>query len=70
MDILRGDNRLPAGNLEDADAHAWLLHANELIVTCAATALGNQTLGALSSAKEGAGDLVGAARVAGAARSA
>jgi hypothetical protein len=55
--------------LDDAEAHVWLLHANELmVVTNAATAFGSATLEALSAAKEGAGDLVGAARVAWAAR--
>jgi hypothetical protein len=54
--------------LDDAEAHAWLLHASDAIVASAATALGSATLEALSSAKEGAGDLVGAARVAWAAR--
>jgi hypothetical protein len=55
--------------LDDADAHSWLLHGNELIVKTAATAMGTATLEALAAAKEGAGDLVGAARVAWAARS-
>jgi hypothetical protein len=55
--------------LDDADANSWLLHGNELIVTNAATAMGSAALEALAAAKEGAGDLVGAARVAWAARS-
>ena len=55
--------------LDDTGAHEWLLHTNELIVKNAATALGSATLQALSAAKEQAGDLVGAARVAWAARS-
>ena len=55
--------------LADADSHSWLLHASELIVTNAATAIGSEALEAVSAAKEGAGDLVGAARVAWAARS-
>jgi hypothetical protein len=49
--------------LDDAEAHTWLLHANELIVTNAATALGSAALESMSAAKERAGDLVGAARV-------
>jgi urease accessory protein UreF len=54
--------------LDDVDAQAWLLHANELIVTNAATAFGSAALEALSASKQGAGDLVGAARVVWAAR--
>jgi hypothetical protein len=54
--------------LNDTDAHVWLMHASELILTKAAAAFGSSTLQALSVAREGAGDLVGAARVAWAAQ--
>jgi hypothetical protein len=56
--------------LDDEDAQAWLLHTEEVIVSNVATALGSAKLEALSAAKEAAGDFVGAARVAWAARSA
>ena len=54
--------------LDDVDAQTWLLHSSTLIVTSAATVFGSAALEALSAAKEGAGDLVGAARAAWAAR--
>ena len=54
--------------LDDVDAQTWLLHSSTLIVASAATVFGSAALEALSAAKEGAGDLVGAARAAWAAR--
>jgi hypothetical protein len=54
--------------LNDEDAQMWLLHSEEVVVSNAATALGSAKLQGLSTAKEAAGDLVGAARVAWAAR--
>jgi hypothetical protein len=54
---------------DDEEAQAWLLHSEEAIVSNIATVLGSAKLSELSAAKEAAGDLVGAARVAWAARS-
>jgi hypothetical protein len=54
--------------LEDTDAQAWLLHPQGTVVANAATAVGLASLECMSAAKEAAGDLVGAARVAWASR--
>jgi hypothetical protein len=59
---------LLASPLSDMEAQGWLLHSSTAIVTNAATVFGSATLEVLSAAKEGAGELVGAARVAWAAR--
>jgi hypothetical protein len=59
---------LLASPLDDVEAQTWLLHSNALIATSAATAFGSAMLATVSAAKEGAGDLVGAARVAWASR--
>jgi hypothetical protein len=55
--------------VDDEDAQAWLQHSEGVIVSNLATALGSTRLEELSAAKEAAGDLVGAARVAFATRS-
>lgn len=55
--------------LADASAHAWLSHPNQLVVRSAATVMGSKALDMLSTAKEAAGDLAGAARIAWAAYS-
>jgi hypothetical protein len=52
----------------DAEAQAWLMHPEGLIVANAATAIGPSVLEAFTAAKEAAGELVLAARVAWAAR--
>jgi hypothetical protein len=54
--------------LVDTEAHEWLLHADALVVAHVATAIGSTSLEALAAAKEAAGELVGAARVAWASR--
>jgi urease accessory protein UreF len=54
--------------LGDADAQAWLLHPEDIVAANAATAIGSSELQAFSAAKEAAGDLVFAARIAWAAR--
>jgi hypothetical protein len=50
--------------LEDTEAQAWLQHKAPVIAANVANALGIEKLGALSAAKEAAGELVFAARVA------
>ena len=55
--------------LADASAHAWLSHPNQLVIRSAATVMGSKALDMLSTAKEAAGDLAGAARIAWAAYS-
>ena len=54
--------------LEDTEAQAWLLHPQDIVVANAATAVGLASLECMSAAKEAAGDLVGAARIAWASR--
>jgi len=59
---------LPSSLQDDAEAQAWLMHPEGLIVANAATAIGPSVLEAFTAAKEAAGELVLAARVAWAAR--
>jgi hypothetical protein len=53
---------------DDTEAQAWLMHSEGLIAASAANALGYEALAAFSAAREAAGELVVAARVAWATR--